>query len=268
MNRTHTILAALAGLFILSAPTTASAATYFIQMGGMCSTDFLDGKGSGRMGNFSGITEINAQIDQTNNMGTAVAQYKALLDQRCRVQDGNRCYLYSYSNGGAVMSKTLSVYGTGQWDIVWAMGVASNEGGSELSDAADSWLIQAVAELFFCDLTPRIGVSDHRNAWNHFDTDGRTFYMIAGSNSWASTCAFFPGGMCFEWLGTNSGEADGVVAMHSAGGFANAGSMEDACDGDAKYSNHTPAWYCHFDKDHYGMKMKGIYCLEGNCSWN
>lgn len=243
------ISAAIAAVVVAGFPAAASAATYVLHVGGVCSDHFVEG--TGYLTDFPDIAEVDAWVNQQNNMTQATNDLVARLDQYCR--NGNACYVYTYSNGGAVLSRALSLYGNGQWNVVLAVNSASNEGGSELSDIGGG-----TADAFgSCDLIADIGVSDHRNGWNHHDTDGVLFYMSAGSKeSWTTDWAL-------------PGDDDGTVAMHSAGGYSWAGSFGDACRG-GYWDFHVPfewagARYCEFGKDHGAMKMHTMQCISQGC---
>src|SRR5215468_12718911 len=108
----------------IAVPLTAHADVFDIHVGGICSTDF-----GSTLGHWTGETSIDAPIDQTSSMATATTQMAATLDRYCT--GNNLCYVYVYSNGGAVMSRTLALYST-QWNIGYVAAAASNEGGSEL----------------------------------------------------------------------------------------------------------------------------------------
>src|SRR4030095_9501295 len=97
-----TKLLSLAIAASLALPITAQADTFDIHCGGICSTDF-----GSTLGHWTGETSISAPIDQRDSMATATAQMAATLDTYCT--GGNLCYVYVYSNGGAVMSRTLAV---------------------------------------------------------------------------------------------------------------------------------------------------------------
>src|SRR6188768_3649382 len=99
----------------LAIPATADAAVYDIHLGGICSTGWEGGKGGGYLGYWAGETPVNAYVDQQNSMSTATTQFAQTLDTYCT--NGNVCYIYTYSNGGAVLSRTLSIYETGRWAI-------------------------------------------------------------------------------------------------------------------------------------------------------
>src|SRR5579859_7186350 len=111
-------------LAALAIPLTASADTFDIHVGGICSTDF-----GTTLGQWPGETSIDAQIDQRDSMATATTQMAATLDRYCT--GNNLCFVYVYSNGGAVMSRTLALYST-SWNIAYVAATASNEGGSEI----------------------------------------------------------------------------------------------------------------------------------------
>jgi hypothetical protein len=236
----------------------ASGTTRFLHIGGMCSTSFGDGKkGDSRLGQWAGRQSVDAAIDQRSSMATAVPQLKSLLDHYCT--GGDWCHLYTFSNGGAVVSKTLSVYDASAWNILWVLSSASNEGGSELSDATVADLGSALGVS--CSLSNQIGPSDHRSGWNHDDTGGNTIYLTGGHREWWYTGSFpdFFGGMA----------NDGAVAHHSAGGLNDVYFVDDddpwlCYEPEYHYANHEIAFTCRgFDLDHYQMKSKGITELGG-----
>src|SRR5215468_8630056 len=108
----------------LAIPLTARADVFDIHVGGICSTDF-----GSTVGHWTGETSINAPIDQRDSMATATSQMAATLDTYCT--GSNLCYVYVYSNGGAVMSRTLALF-SNAWNIAYVAASASNEGGSEI----------------------------------------------------------------------------------------------------------------------------------------
>jgi hypothetical protein len=237
---------ALGASLVLTAPTIAHATDYFIQVGGVCSTDFLGGKGNARLADLPGVVSVNARVDQRDSMATATAEMRGVLDTYCTGQDW--CYVYTYSNGGAVISRVLSLYNT-PWNIYWVMNAASNEGGSELSYTR--W----AAQIFLgCGLAGRIAPSDHRSGWNHDDTNGVSFFGVVGEDGWWYSRGFLPG------------DDDGAVAFHSAGGFRDTYSLRSLCyDRRYYYSNHFIAFTCSgFPDDHFETKMRGI-CELGGC---
>ena len=221
---------------------------YAIHLSGLCSTQWEGGKGNGFLGTFEGITSISAQVDQTTSMEVATADFARTLDTYCT--GNNWCYVFTYSNGGAVASRTLSLYET-TWNILWVLSSASNEGGSEIGGTG--W----VGEVFGgCELAGHIGPSDHRGGWNHNDTGGTTFYMVGGYANFAPWMQswFLPG------------EDDGAVAYHSAGGYNDTYSTSNLCgDEGAHWANHVAAYSCEgFDLDHFEMQNQGV-CLAGGC---
>jgi hypothetical protein len=236
-----------AAVAITAVPVIASAGVYDIHVGGMCSTQFTGGKGGGYLGYWPGETSVNAAVDQNDSMATATAQLAGVLDTYCT--GNNICYVYTYSNGGAVISRTLSLYAT-PWNIGYVANSASNEGGSEIGGTG--W----VGELFGgCYLAGHIGPSDMRNGWNHYDTHGRIIGGIGG-NGW-----LFP----YAQHSALPGHDDGAVAAHSAGGYASASSYSSLCYA-GKYTNHQTWWSCEYgDLDHYELKMKAI-CNDGGAS--
>ncbi len=243
MKLLHIVLAAAT----LAIPTIADAGVYNIHVGGICSTQWEGGKGGGYLGSWAGETSISAPVDQNDSMATATAQLAGTFDRYCT--GGNICYVYAYSNGGATVSRTLSLYATA-WNIGYVVASASNEGGSQLGGTG--WL----GEVFGgCYLAGHIGPSDHRNGWNHNDTHGRTVGAIGG-NGWLAP---------YAQSSVLPGHDDGAVSTASAGGNSSSSGVDSLCNG-AKYTNHQIWWSCEYGSlNHYDLKMKGV-CNDGGAS--
>jgi hypothetical protein len=224
----------------LAIPVTANAGVFDIHVGGICSTDF-----GSTLGQWPGETSINAHIDQRDSMATATAQMKSTLDTYCT--GTNLCYVYVYSNGGAVMSRTLALNATA-WNIGYVAAAASNEGGSEIGGTG------FIGQIFGgCALAGHIGTSDHRNGWNHNDSHGVVTGMVAG-NGWLAP---------FLQSAILPGHDDGAVSEGSAGGYASAGAHDSICESSAKYANHQAWFSCEFGSlNHLDMKLKMV-CLDG-----
>lgn len=222
--------------------------TYAIHVGGVCSTSFIGSKGGGALGVWEGIESIDGAVDQRDNMAQATADLQGILDEHCTGDDW--CYLFTYSNSGATLSRVLSLSDT-EYNIVWSMNAASNEGGSEIGGTG--W----IGEVFGgCDLTGHIGTSDHRSGWNHNDTGGSTFYMVGGYR-----------GMV-PWVQSSvlPGEDDGAVAYHSSGGYNDTYSEDTLCGArQDHFVNHEAAFSCDgYGKNHFDMKMQGVIQTGGN----
>jgi len=233
------ILFQLAVAASLAIPMTADAETFNIHVGGICSTDF-----GSTLGTWAGQTSVNAQIDQRDSMATATAQMTTTLDTYCT--GANLCYVYVYSNGGAVMSRTLALHSTA-WNIGYVASAASNEGGSEIGGTG------VLASLFSCALSGHIGTSDHRNGWNHNDSHGIVTGMVAG-NGWLAPyvqSAILPG------------HDDGAVSEASAGGYATTTGRNSICESATKYANHQAWFSCEYGSlNHLAMKLKMV-CDDG-----
>lgn len=242
-------------LSLVALPTSASADTYMLHVGGLCSTQYVGGKGGGTLfQDWSGVTAIDIRIDQRSDHNAAVGEMVGRLDTYCR--GGNDCYIITHSNGGAVVAQALSVYGgvAGHvWNINWVTQQGSNTGGSNLSDISGTWYANWLAEALLCDMVDEITPDIHRHAFDHHDTYGVTFYMLAGFDSWWYTDLFLPD------------ENDGVVGMDSAGGYVSEGDYSNAC-GSTRWSNHVAAWFCRFDRDHNSIKNTARDCLRTGSS--
>jgi len=219
---------------------------YAIHVGGVCSTDYLVGKGRGVLGEFENVVSVNARVNQRTTMAAATSDLRDVLDDYCTGEDW--CTVFTFSNGGALISRALSFYGD-DWNILNVVATASNEGGSELS----RW--GRAGEIFTsCDMLDAVSPTDHRSGWNHHDTAGAIFYMVAGYKCMAPwiQCLLLPG------------EDDGAVAYHSAGGMSDVFSTTELCGDEPRYSNHEVAFCDGFRKTHYQMKNEGV-CQAGGC---
>jgi len=247
MKTRNLLVSLIVVLAIGSAPGVAKAATYALHVGGICSQYFT--QGGGRLGNWPGITSVDLVVDQRTSMVTASSQLKSKLDLYCT--GGNNCYIFAYSNGGAVVSKTLATYDV-NYNIVWVGNAASNEGGSELSGSQIQALLGGLTSTD-CPLASNISPTDQRGGWTHDDTNGTILYMTAGEvAAYQSLIALWPFVL---------GENDGVVGFHSAGGKAQDEATSNVCTG-VHYTNHVVPWACDgfYAKDHFGMKM--LYILR------
>ena len=224
----------------LAVPAVAHADTFDIHVGGICSTDF-----GTTLGHWAGETSVDAQIDQRESMATATTQMTATLNQFCT--GNNLCFVYVYSNGGAVMSRTLSLVST-DWNIAYVAAAASNEGGSEIGGTG------FIGEVFGgCTLAGHIGTSDHRNGWNHNDTHGLITGMIGGDGFLAP----------FVQSAILPGHDDGAVSEASSGGYTTTDGRSSICDAGAKYAGHQAWFSCEYSSlNHLDMKLKMI-CDDG-----
>jgi hypothetical protein len=254
MNRALVIVGVVLGVTFFAAK--ANATVYNIHFAGTCSNGWSDeAVNSGYQtvddfGFWAGETTIDAYVDQRNYLSTAVSALKSVLDNRCASGSGNLCYIFTHSQGGAVVSKLLAQETTA-WNIAWVAVVGNNEGGSELSSG--DWLAQLVLGCYYAAY---VKPSDNRPAtgWNHNDTNGfqiRNFIgdIGAGHALWYVTSAFLPG------------DDDGVVAFHSAAGYSTKASYTDAC-GTGRWTNHYTYGTCSgYALDYLEIKRKHI------CYW-
>ncbi len=214
--------------------TPNSGGRYILHVGGMCSQGWND-----RLANASGYTPIDVKAVQTNHAGLSQSSHtlSVYLNQCCT--GSNACYVLNYSGGDAVTGHRLANTST-NYNIFWVGASGGAAGGSELSG---NWL----ADVFGpCDYAGHLGTSEVRNAYNHHDTNGKTFYRIGGYKGWWYTSWMLPG------------EDDGAVAYHSAGGRTTTASTNSMCS-TPKWTNYVAAWTCAgYNLDHYQMKTKFI----------
>jgi hypothetical protein len=256
------------------AALTSAGAVRMIHVGGICSTDWVSGKklggapsaggepsppesGNTRLAQLEGVESVNAFVDQRTSMTTAVSDLRDELDRSCTGDDW--CYLHGYSNGGAVISRTMATHADDRWNILWVLHTASNEGGSELSGGTLASLGATLG--LSCELAKRISPTDHRGAWNHDDTAGAMVYLVGGRREWWYT------GSAPDFFGGDVN--DGAVAAHSSAGLNDTYAVSDdepwmCFDPKYHFTNHQTAYDCEgVDRDHYAMAMQGIAELGG-----
>ncbi|MCA9614778.1 MAG: hypothetical protein KC586_18605 [Myxococcales bacterium] len=245
----------LAALALAAIPTHADAQT-MIYVNGLGSTHWLDGNSKGstpRNANLSWInTHVDVWADQRYDHQQAVASFKAVLDQHC--MGTNWCYVMAYSNGGAVVTEAMSVYGSRWPRLSWAFTTAGNQGGSELADL--SWM----SELFGgCDMADEIAPSVHRRPGFNHNAMPAPVYNVGG-DGWCWGCG---AGATHAIL---PGNDDGVVAPHSTWSYSSRGSYDHGCQS-TQWSNHYTAYRCDgVGEDHFKVKTQHIQCLEsGGC---
>src|SRR5690606_2191303 len=202
-------VAAGLGLAVWGVSAGAAAETSMLHLGGLCSTDYLGGKGEAQLfTGWDGVNPVNLVIDQTEDHDAAVEALVEELDAYCRGEDD--CYLIVHSNGGAVVAQAFSVFGSTEgheWNINWVMHQGSNTGGSNLSDIAGSPWVRWLSRNLMCPMVGSITPDIHRHAFEYHDTAGVTFYMLAGDDTWWYSNLFLPDA------------DDGAVGMDSSGGY-------------------------------------------------
>ena len=190
-------------------------------------------------------------VDQRSDQAAAVNDLKNTLDQHC--MGTNWCYLMAYSNGGAVTTEALSVYGN-RWKIAWVFTTAGNQGGSELANLG--WM----SELFGgCDLADEVSPSVHRRPGFNHNAVPVSVYNVGG-DGWCWGCG---AGATHALL---PGNDDGVVAPHSTWSYTSTGGYDHGCQS-TQWSNHLTAYRCEgVGEDHFKVKTQHVQCLEnGGC---
>ena len=253
----------LIGLSMAAMATVASAearaADFLVHVGGMCSQWF----GDDNMVGIPGFINVDARVTQIRETDEAVDDLRRFLDGTCPRGSSHWCRLYGFSQGAAAISKLMSVEPEGRWQILGVNFSGSNEGGSELADNG------MFSEWFAgCDIADEIGPSQNR-AWNHHDTNGLLFEMLAGNDGYDDYK------IVSSWY--IDGEDDGAVGMDSSGGYVNAGGYDNICQWDrARWEFHAPfasvatsgkykgQWVslCSREWNHDEMKRKGGVCLN------
>lgn len=228
--------ATLMGLLILSLffGTRSALATTFVYVHGwtLSARDFTDctyqssclrDDGSSRY--FDEELEVDGVNDRRVHFGwnTAVdwrqgnsERMASFFDDVCR--DGS-CTVICHSTGCAMTARTLDYYGEGgsRWRVNRVLALASSEGGSELGS------FHGGSGAF---ITPSVV----RGAYDHNDTAGVPFFLVAGYDGGAQS-ALLPG------------QDDGTVAFHSACGYVKVFSSSQ-CSNDWEWANKCYWWGC------------------------
>jgi hypothetical protein len=219
-------LACMMCLFLVSAIALEASATNY--------SLWIKGRGSaGAVGNYNdfsywgpagvqaGVNKKAVNWDGYNSIATQNGKVRDALDCFCTGQ--NWCYIAAYSAGDPMIGYALANYGGSQrkvknatpnaagvcgdaggtsqtgWNIHFILVAAGAGGGSELSDAG-RW---TTGEPLVHDLR----TTTVRAMYNHNDTRGAWFYMLAGAN-----------GNLYSWL--LPGQDDEAIAYHSSGGVS------------------------------------------------
>ena len=238
----HHLLAATAMAAALVAPSIASAANYTIWVHGRnTSGNTQPGNHSnfnywGSASSAAGVNKRAANWDGKSKIADQNYRIRDALD--CYCTGANFCYLAGHSAGNAQIGYALAQYGTSSrsiknatsnasgvcgnsggaqtgWNIKWVDIASGAAGGSELANLGH-W---AVSD----PLTGDLRTATMRALYNHNTTQGKWFYMFAGSAGTAYSAAL-------------PGQDDEAVSYHSTGGVSDTGSFcnpgDWLCDGD------------------------------------
>ena len=172
----------------------------------------------------AGVNKKSVNWDGYNSIASTNSRVRDALD--CYCTGPNWCYVAAHSAGNLQIGYALSLFGTssrtvrtptpnssGQcgasgagtqtgWNIKWVYVAGGAGGGSELANSGD-W---ALSEPLVSDLK----TSTARAMYNHNTTQGKMFYMYAGSK-----------GTLYSFI--LPGQDDEAIAYHSSGGISGSG---------------------------------------------
>lgn len=256
-------------LFAMAWAGPAHAADHVIQLGGMCSQNWLEGKGGGSLGAWSNVVEVSAAVDQRSSKTDARTDLVNVLNSYCTGNDW--CWIFNYSGGDFLTGYTLDTSSSApNWNIHYVVTVGGAGGGSNLAGG--------IADLLTCDYSNELTESAARNAYNHNDTSGKAVYRLGGYKKLVESTAACVAGTTLSVLSfglyNNShclnGDHDGAVEYHSAGACTDTNDHTDMWNQCSHWTNHyswwTPGSYDEGDNlNHYELKMFGV-CMEGGVS--
>ena len=177
---------------------------------------------------------------------------------------GNHCVVVCYSAGCARMLdsyKLLKDQGRYPANILWSEAAASAAGGSELAAYSTKWWVKLLAKIFNMDGAAAIDYDIQPNimrygAYASIQNQATApVYHLAGNQDICITIKilFF---IRVKLCGNDrfpGDQGDGVVPVHSAGGYADTGAHYDTNDGSAKYVFRAYEQTPLFAADHRGI---------------
>jgi hypothetical protein len=264
------LMASFAGLVLLATGGVARATIYNLHVGGMCSTNFNDGKGGTGIGNWANEEEINVYIDQRGSVSSAASSFKtSYLDVYC--VGSNWCYIYNYSAGDVVLGYLFANYGN-----IWNIGYTVTSGGA----GGGSNLAGDIAGTLTCSYANSLTESSARGLYNHSDTNSTTVYRLGGYKNLLESSAACAAGSALNFLTlglvsthclSSGADKDGAVEYHSAAGYTNTNDYTDFWNQGTHWTGHasyfTPSTsYDEGDNlNHYELKRYGV-CMDGGIS--
>lgn len=235
------LAATLAASITLTLAATSDAANYTIWIHGRNTSqntvagNYADFKYWGSAATAAGVNKKAVNWDGVSSISATNGKIRNALD--CFCTGPNYCYVAVHSAGNLQIGYALALYGSSArnkknatpnasgvcgdtggtqtgWNVHWVDVASGAAGGSELANMGD-W--------FSGDpLTTDLKTANARSLYNHNTTQGKWFYMFAGSKGTA-------------YSGTLPGQDDEAVAYHTTGGLSGTGGFCNPgdwfCDG-------------------------------------
>lgn len=201
--------------------------------------------GNALLGAPAGWTHVTMNYDGSASLANGSVRGPITDTIAAHCGSGNQCIVVCYSAGCARMLdafRVLKDQGRYPANILWSQAAASAAGGSELASFSTKWWVKLLAKIFNLDAAAPIDndiqpnvmrFGAHASIQNQATTP---VYHLAGSRNICIKLKIlfisiklcgnsrFPGDL-----------GDGVVPVHSAGGYADAGAHASTNDGSAKY---------------------------------
>jgi hypothetical protein len=235
------------GVFVLSvilvAAQTARAANYIVYLHGRSMSGWPS---AALLGPPAGWSHVTLSYNGSASLGDTAIQGAINNTVATHCGGGNQCVVVCYSAGCARMLlayRQLQDQGRYPGGILWSEAAASAAGGSELAVIATKWWVKLLAKIFGVDGAAPIDNDVQPNimrsgAYASIQGAATTpVYHLAGSVNICQTisilfivkiklCAnsHFPGSY-----------GDGVVPVHSAGGYSDTAAHATTQDGGPKY---------------------------------
>ncbi|MEZ4362811.1 MAG: hypothetical protein R3B48_21650 [Kofleriaceae bacterium] len=198
-----------------------------------------------RLGAPTGWSHVTLSYNGSASLGNTSVRNTIVntIDSYCGV--GNQCVVICYSAGCARMLdayRILKDQGKSP-AILWSEAAASAAGGSELAVLSTKWWVKLLAKIFNLEEAAPIDYDIQPNtmrygAYASVQTAASSpVYHLAGSQNICQTLKilFF---IRIKLCGNSrfpGGHGDGVVPVHSAGGYADTGAHANTNDGSSKY---------------------------------
>lgn len=244
IRRVGFVVAVLTALVLglAAAPRQASAGNYIIYLHGRSMNGWPS---AALMGAPAGWSHVTMSYNGSSALGNAAVRSSIVntIDSYCSA--GNQCVVVCYSAGCARMLDAYRVLkDQGKTPtILWSEAAGSAAGGSELAVYSTKWWVKLLAKIFNFEEAAPIDYDIQPNIMRYGSyaavqtAASSPVYHLAGSENICQTLKIlffirvkvcgnsrFPGGY-----------GDGVVPVHSAGGYADTGAHSNTNDGGAKY---------------------------------
>ncbi|HEX4422303.1 MAG TPA: hypothetical protein VH165_30530 [Kofleriaceae bacterium] len=228
---------------VLGVAGSAHASNYIVYLHGRSQTSW---PAAAYLGAPAGWSQVTFSYNGSASLGDSATQTTINNTIATYCGSGNQCVLVCYSEGCPRMLlsfkqlKDQSRYPAG---ILWTEAAASSAGGSEASVFATKWYVKLIAKIFGLESAAPIDYDIQPNTMlsgtyaNIQNQATAPIYHLAGS---ADMCVkisilwLFHVKLCGNGQ-LPGGDGDGLIPVHSAAGYSDAGAHASTNDGSGKF---------------------------------